>query len=197
MATTDMLVASTRKSVAKQIGSYLLSLRRSKQTAQKSDQKTLASSAGHPKTKLADDFAYCTVSLQNVLSPPSDTTSLLVPIGMWIHTVSSGKTMTHYALSREGSFAKSPHAITCVVNGPLAGKIDGVVNWLESREKGDGAIVRILAFPAFYAHAFGILRDGKAFAVLVDQPKGFSKLHFEKEYPLKEFLAKLSQESHT
>lgn len=197
MATTDPLPDSTRKAIAVQTHDFLQALTRFKTPAPKAGTRDATKAAVVTNPKLAEAFAYCSVSLTAVESPPADLPTLLEPTGTWLHTIRNGKETTHYALSRAGSFDPDHHEVLSLVGGPLGQKIDATIKWLDKHDQDDTAIVRILAFPAYYIHAFGILRGGKAFAVLIDQPESSGKLEYEKEYPLKEFLTKLAKEPHS
>jgi hypothetical protein len=54
--------------------------------------------------------------------------------------------------------------------------------------------VRLLVIPAYYVHALLLVRGRRYSAVLVDQPDGFTRLKYQKEYPLRDFLRRLAKE---
>ncbi len=77
----------------------------------------------------------------------------------------------------------------------IAGKIDEAIDWVDRNVKGD-PLARLLIVPAFHLHAFWLVESGKSHVVIVDMPRGFSKLEYRKLYTSREFLDALVQEQH-
>lgn len=198
MAKTDPLAPKTRKAIAGQADVLLRALNqwevRDGGTRSATANTTAPSPSKNPK--LAEGFPYCFVSLATVENPPADLASLLEPTGSWIHTIRDGKQTTHYVMTEAGGFGREEHEVSSVVRGSLGQKIDDTIDWIEENFK-DESVVRVLTFPAYYVHAFGILEDGKTFAVLIDPPELPNKLVTRKKYPLKDFLAALAKSSHS
>jgi hypothetical protein len=193
MATPDELPDDVRKSVARQVGRFVGG---TGGEAMRAAAAGGARAAGKPPSKLEEGYARVTVSVPDVLNPPADPARLLEPTGAWTHAV-RGSGVPHVAVSVENPFDAGSHEVIGVFAGRVAEKIDAAAAWLDETDKDDDAVVRLLDFPAFYTLAFGILRGKKAYAVLVDQPDANTGLKYEKEYTLKDFLARLAKEPHT
>jgi hypothetical protein len=81
----------------------------------------------------------------------------------------------------------------------VAAKIDAAIGWADRHVKGR-TTVRLLVVPAYFVHAFAVVRDNpptpaeRYTAVLIDQPETYTRLEYEREYPLAEFLKLLAKE---
>lgn len=192
--TGKALTVRNRKAVAGQIGSYMRALE-TFTLRQPGPTGIVRESAS--ESRLSDDFPFRTITLAEVLSPPSDLKQFINQTEMWLHLIRVGQSYTSHALSREGAFPDSEPTLVSYGVGPLAAKIDQVSRRLDDQEKNEEAKAVILAFPAHHTFAFGILRGKKTFAVLIDQPGDYSRLRYERIYSLQEFLKNLSLETNS
>jgi hypothetical protein len=184
MARADPIPPPALQAVAKQLG-QLLAI----------PQPAATSALGKiTQPELAESLAVCIVTAEQVKNPPKNLNVLAQPSGIWHHQVRTGAGPTHMARSRQQGFGGFDLHVEQWFQSPIAGKLDEAINWVDQSIPNDGVTVRLLFIPAYYVHALLLIRGGKYSAVLVDQPAGFTQLEYRKEYPLGDFLKRLSKE---
>jgi hypothetical protein len=184
MAKTDPLSAAARRSIAEQLGELL----------PPPGEERLAAKAPPRRPQLAESLAVCLLTAEQVKNPPADLSTLVKPSGAWHHQVHTADGPTDMARSQEDGFAGGGLQIQQWLRSPIAENIDKTIAWLDRKLARDKATVRLLVIPAYYVHALLIIRGKKYSAVVADQPPGCTELQREKEYPLSEFLQRLSRE---
>jgi hypothetical protein len=184
VAKPDPLSKTALRSVADQVGQFLAS----------ASATPAAAMAPLRKPQLAESFAICAVGADQVANPPDDLAALVQPSGMWHHQIRSSDGSTHMARSKQAGFGSDEMELQQVFESAIAAKIDRAIAWVDRHVPDDGIIVRLLVIPAYYLHALVLIRKNKYSAVLADQPDGYRQLKYEKEYPLSEFLRRLSKE---
>jgi hypothetical protein len=186
MATSDPLPEAALRSVAGQLAGLVSPVPDSPAVA--------AERAGPPAgAELAESYAVCFVEVAQVRRPPVDLSALARPSGVWHHQVRTGGEATHIARSVQSGFAPAELGVEQAFASPLAGQIERAAAWVDRHVKGR-ARARLLAIPAYYVHALLLVRGDRYTAVLADQPSGFARLEYEREYPLSEFLKLLAKE---
>jgi hypothetical protein len=183
MAHTDPLPAGAAESVAAQLGPFL--------SGPALPPPLAVAPAAAPR--LTESFAVCVVGAAPGRNPPADLPPLAEPAGLWHHQVRVGGAATHFARSARQGFGGTDLGVQEWADSPVAGRIDEAVTWVDQNVPED-ATVRLLVVPAYYVHAFLIVRGDRTGAVLVDQPAGFTQLQPRREYPLREFLELLAKE---
>jgi hypothetical protein len=184
MATTDPLPKAVLQSVAEQLG-QLLALPRA----------TVAGTLGELKQpRLTESLVVCFVTAEQVAHPPRDLSVLARPSGIWHHQVRTAGGPTHFARSRQLELKGIDLQVEQWTESPIAAKLDEALAWIDDSLPND-ATVRLLVIPSYYVHALLLLRGRKSSVVLVDQPPGFTRLAYRKEYPLGTFLKRLAKET--
>ena len=183
MAHSDPLPAGAAQSVAAQLGPFLTG---------PAGLPIPAFAAANPPT-LTESFAVCVVGADQVKNPPADLTALTEPVGLWHHQIRVGNTASHFARSTKQAFAGPGLVVQEWTESPLAEKIDAAITWVDQHVPGE-ATVRLLIVPAYYVHAFLIVRGDQSTALLIEQPGGFTQLQYQQEYPLRQFLELLAKE---
>ncbi len=183
MASTDPIPAAARRAIAEQLGRLL---------------PTPAAAPGRRARALAapelgESLAVCTLTAEQVRHPPANLAELAKPTGTWHHQVHTGTKATHAARSQAGGLRGREQQVLQLLQSPVAPKIDAALAWLDRKLGSTKATVRLLVAPAFYLHALLIVRGKDYSAVLVDQPPGLTTLKERTEYPLRDFLAHLSE----
>lgn len=204
MANPDPIPSSIRQSVAEQVARFISD----DEFVPPSPASNIGSGArellpgqrpnatpGEDDRHLGEGYARVFVPLADVRKPPADLSAILSPKGRWVHLVRGPAGATNVCYSTDDG--PEDQRVTAGYAGLLAQKIDAAAQWLDENDKDDNAVVRLLAFPAFYTHAFGILRGKKAYAVLVDAPTDSEGLEYKKEYSLRVFLRRLRELPHT
>jgi hypothetical protein len=183
MAQPDPLPPAARSAVAKQLGQFL--------AMPKTGPKAFAAAVG---PELTESLAVCTIGADQVQNPPADLSTLVQPSGLWHHQIRTRTGPTHMAWSRQQGFGPDDQEVQQVVESPISDKLDRAMAWVDRHVPRDDATVRLLVIPAYYVNALAIIRKKKYTAVLVDQPPGFTRLTYEREYPLRDFLKRLARE---
>lgn len=178
MATADPLSDADRQAVAGQLGRFLPPARLGLAAAR--------------APELTESLAVCVLPASAVADPPADLLPLVQPTGQWHHQVRTAAGPTHAARSAGQGLAAAPE-VQQFGPQPLAAKLDAAVTWADANLP-DDAVVRLLAVPAYYVHALVVVRGKRLSAVLVSQPAGFTRLEYEREYPLRDFLKRLAKE---
>jgi len=184
MASPDPLPAAALESVARQLGEFL--------SLPKPALTRALGKVSQPEVR--ESLAVCFVTAEQVTHPPADLGVLARPTGIWHHQVRTAAGPTHMARSRQQGFGGSDLEVEQWIASPIAKKLDEAMAWVDRSLPNDEAIVRLLAIPAYYVHALLLIRGKKYTAVLVDQPEGFTQLHYRKQYPLRDFLKRLAKE---
>ena len=185
MASADPFPNAARQSVADQIAG-LLPITPARLVA-----PAALEDDGGPE--LTESFAVCVLHAGQVKKPPADLRELVRPSGVWHHQIRHSGTATHFARSIQPGFDPDEQGVQQLTESPVAAQIDRVIRWIDRRAPGR-ATARLLVAPAYYLHAFAIIRDDKLTAVLADQPKDFHRIEYEREYPFKDFLKLLAKE---
>lgn len=186
MASADKLSDDALKSVADQLGAFL-------------GQDGGGVRSDSPPSEVGESFAVCFVEARALAKPPADLAALVRTSGVWHHQIRVGDVTTHMARSTQSGFGGGEMTVQQSFESPVAAKIDDAIAWVDKHVKGRST-VRLLVIPAFFVHAFAIVRENSSTvaerytAVLIDQPAGFTRLAYETEYPLAEFLKLLAKE---
>jgi hypothetical protein len=181
MATTDPFPAPAAASAASQLAAFF------------PPPPPGAPAALAPESReLAETLAVCVLTADHVRHPPRDLTALARPSGAWHHQVRTSGAPTHVARSEPSGFTDGVE-VQQLAETPVAAQIDRALAWADRHVKGR-ATVRLLIAPAYYLHALLVVRGEEFSAVLADQPPDYSRLEYEREYPLAEFLKLLSKE---
>jgi hypothetical protein len=183
VAHTDPLPQSALTQVARQVGQFLIR------------PATAAAALTVPSApELAESLAICFAGADQVADPPADLSVLAQPSGLWHHQIRTAAGPTLSAWSRQAGFDPATLDVQQVVESPVAARLDQAMAWVDRAVPDNAVTARLLVIPAYYVHALLLIRGKKLTAVLVDQPAGFTALKYQKEYPLREFLKRLSKE---
>jgi hypothetical protein len=180
MATTDPFPAPAAASAASQLAAFF------------PPPPPGAAALAPVSCELAETLAVCVLTAEQVRHPPRDLSTLVRASGLWHHQVRTGGAATHMARS-EGSGFTDGVQVQQLAESPVAAQIDRALAWADRHVKGR-ATVRLLVAPAYYLHALLVVRGDELSAVLADQPSDYTRLEYEHEYPLADFLKLLAKE---
>jgi hypothetical protein len=183
MAHADLLPAKVLDTIAGELGSQFVPLLGLK-------------GPGAGKVEIKESFAVRLLGRDAVTKANTDIGKLAVSTGQWHHQVRYDSQPKAFARSMPTGPADTDWQVTSLFESDIAKRIDEAIEWVDANVK-DDPLVRLLICPAYYVHAFWLLREGKSQLLVVDMPRGFEHLKRLTLYSSKEFLERLAKENCT
>jgi hypothetical protein len=194
MAHSDPLPANVLDNISRQLGRNLATLSVGPPGA-----------AGVPD-ELAESYAVWTVDEKSVTKFDSRMSTLARNTGNWHHqvrrvTAAPGGATSDKVIAYARSEPRGPEpgdwavvATTEVTpQFDLGTEIRNAAAWIDESIPGD-PLVRMLIMPSRYLHAFWLVYPNRDDIVVIDMPKSFTHLKYQKVYNAHDFLENLSLE---
>jgi hypothetical protein len=143
--------------------------------------------------ELRETFAVWMLGADAVTKSTTDIKRLALNTGQWHHQLAYDGQPRAYARSVPLGPRPTDWSVRSLFESHIAQKIDEAIVWTDDNVQ-DDALVRLLICPAFYIHAFWLVRNDSSQILVVDMPDQFTHLKYVTLYTPQEFLKTLALE---